>query len=44
MDLIAEGIESSYEEELLLQPGTGCCQGFHDSRALDADKFMQLMS
>lgn len=40
MDVVAEGIESSFEAEMLLDLGAEYGQGFHYSRALDGDAFI----
>ncbi len=37
MDVIAEGVESGFEESLLLELGAEQAQGFHYSRPLDGD-------
>ena len=41
MDVVAEGIETSFEEELLLELGAEYGQGFHYARPLDADAFIE---
>ena len=43
MNVTAEGIESRFEEELLLQFGAEYGQGFHYSNAVDADSFLALL-
>ncbi len=40
MDVVAEGIESSFEAEILVDFGAEYGQGFHYSPALDADAFV----
>ncbi len=40
MDVVAEGIESSFEAEILVDLGAEYGQGFHYAPALDADAFV----
>lgn len=42
MNLVIEGTESGFEEELLQRSGAECNRGFHYSHSVDADEFVRL--
>ena len=43
MDVIAEGVESDFEQSLLLELGAEQAQGFHFSRPLDGDALIDFL-
>ena len=43
MDVVAEGVETSFEQELLQELGAEYAQGFHFSRPLDGDALVDLL-
>ena len=43
MDVVAEGVETSFEEELLQRLGTEYAQGFFYASALEEDDFIELI-
>jgi sensor c-di-GMP phosphodiesterase-like protein len=43
MDVIAEGIESNFEVDMLLQHRTDYGQGYHFSKAVAEEEFIKLL-